>query len=82
MTRRNMMPLTPMLEIEIFDCWGIDFMGSFPTSFGCYYILVCIDYVSKWVVAIACKNSDAPTVLRFLKENIFSRFKGTEGHNK
>ena len=29
-TKRNMMPLTPILIIEIFDCWGIDFMGLFP----------------------------------------------------
>ena len=32
-TKRNMMPLNPILEIEIFDCWGIDFMGPFPPSF-------------------------------------------------
>ena len=31
-TKRNMMPLTPILIIEIFDCWGLDFMGSFPPS--------------------------------------------------
>ena len=46
-TKRNMMPLNPILEIEIFDCWGIDFMGPFPSSFGFVYILVAVDYVSK-----------------------------------
>ena len=30
-TKRNMMPLTPILIIEIFDCWGLEFMGPFPT---------------------------------------------------
>jgi hypothetical protein len=43
------MPLNNILEVEIFDVWGIDFMGPFPSSFGNQYILVAIDYVSKWV---------------------------------
>jgi len=47
LTRRNMMPLNPILVLEIFDCWGIDFMGPFPSSFGYQFILVAVDYVSK-----------------------------------
>ncbi|MBC2863251.1 hypothetical protein H7U16_25930 [Klebsiella pneumoniae] len=39
-SRRNMMPLNPILVVEIFDVWGIDFMGPFPNSFGNLYILV------------------------------------------
>ena len=73
-SRRNMMPLNPILEIEVFDCWGIDFLGPFPPSFGYTYILVSVDYVSKWVEAMACRSNDGPTVIKFLKENIFSRF--------
>ena len=46
---RDMLPLSPILIVEIFDVWGIDFMGPFPTSFGNEYILVAVDYVSKWV---------------------------------
>ena len=42
-----MMRLNPILEIEIFDSWGVDFMGPFPPSFGFVYILVAVDYVSK-----------------------------------
>ncbi|RVW98199.1 Retrovirus-related Pol polyprotein from transposon 17.6 [Vitis vinifera] len=53
---------------------GIDFMGPFPMSFGNSYILVGVDYVSKWVEAIPCKHNDHRVVLKFLKENIFSRF--------
>jgi hypothetical protein len=44
--------------IEIFDCWGIDFMGPFPLSFGFVYILVTVDYVSKWIEAIPSRNND------------------------
>ena len=49
--------------------------GPFPTSFGYSYILVGVDYVSKWVEAIPCKTNDHRVVLIFLKENVFSRFR-------
>ena len=74
LSRRNIMPLNPILVIEIFDCWGIDFMGPFPLSFGYQYIIVVIDYVSKWVEAAACRSNNNRTVLKFLKENVLSRF--------
>ena len=68
------MPLNPILEVEIFIVWGIDFMGLLPNSFGNQFILVAIDYVSKWVEAIPIKTNDNKVVVKFLKENIFSRF--------
>ncbi|CAL9019012.1 unnamed protein product, partial [Prunus brigantina] len=71
---RNQMPLTNILIIDIFDVWGIDFMGPFPTSYGFEYILVAVDYVSKWVEAIATRTNDAKVVISFLKGNIFTRF--------
>jgi hypothetical protein len=37
------MPLTLNLQINIFDVWGINFMGLFPNSEGCEYILAAID---------------------------------------
>ena len=67
----NIMPLNPILIVDLFYVWVIDFMGPFPMSFGYSYILVGIDYVSKWVEAIPCKHNDHRVVL---KENIFSRF--------
>jgi len=70
-----MMPLNPILEIEIFDACGTDFMGPFPNSFGNQYILVAVDYMSKWVEAIPSKTNDNMVVIKFLKENIFSRFR-------
>nr|CAN60998.1 hypothetical protein VITISV_010331 [Vitis vinifera] len=74
LTHRNQMPMNPILIVDLFDVWGIDFMGPFPMSFGNSYLLVRVDYVSKWVEAIPCKHNDHRVVLKFLKENIFSRF--------
>ena len=51
LSRRDQMPQQPILICEIFDVWGIDFMGPFPSSFGHTYILLAVDYVSKWVEA-------------------------------
>ena len=67
-------PLNPILEFEIFDVWSIDFMWPFPSSFDNHYILVAVDYISKWVKAISTRTNDNRVVVKFLKENIFSRF--------
>ena len=56
-----------ILEVKIFDVWGIEFKGPFPLSEGNKYILVCVDYVSKWVEAQACSVNDARVVCKFLK---------------
>ena len=47
LSRCHMMPINPILVVEIFDVWGIDLIGPFPTSYGHAYILVGVDYVSK-----------------------------------
>ncbi|GJX89653.1 reverse transcriptase domain-containing protein [Tanacetum coccineum] len=57
----------------IFDLWGIDFMGPFSSSRGNKYILVAVDYLSKWVEAKALPTNDARVVVKFLK-SLFSRF--------
>jgi hypothetical protein len=44
---RDAIPLTTNLQVEIFDVWGIEYMGHFPMSGNCEYILVAVDYVSK-----------------------------------
>jgi hypothetical protein len=51
-SQRNAMPLNYNLQIDIFDVWGIDFMGPFTNSNRYEHILVMVDYVSKWVEAI------------------------------
>jgi len=42
------MPQQGILEVELFDIWGIDFMGPFSPSYNNLSILVAVDYVSKW----------------------------------
>ena len=49
-------------------------MGPFPPSFGNLYILLTVDYVSKWVEAIACLRNDANIVVGFIQRNILSRY--------
>ncbi|GJY56760.1 reverse transcriptase domain-containing protein [Tanacetum coccineum] len=67
------MPQNVIHVCEIFDVWGIDFMGSFPSSRGNKYILVAVDYLSKWVEAKALPTNDARVVVKFLK-SLFARF--------
>ena len=63
------MPLKGILEVEIFDVWGIDFMGPFSSSLGYKYILVMVDYVSKWVEAIPTLTNDARVVKKCLRKS-------------
>ncbi|KAI5323720.1 hypothetical protein L3X38_032792 [Prunus dulcis] len=73
-SRRNEMPHQSILIVELFDVWGIDFMGPFPSSNGHQYILVAVEYVSKWVEAIAAQTNQGSVVLKFLQGVIFPRF--------
>ena len=72
--RRNEMPLQGILVVQKFYVWGINFMGPFPPSFGNLYILLVVDYISKWVEAIACPINDANTGVGFNQRNILSRY--------
>nr|GFA62113.1 reverse transcriptase domain-containing protein [Tanacetum cinerariifolium] len=67
------MPQNSIQVCEIFDVWGIDFMGPFPSSKGNKYMLVAVDYLSKWVEAKALPTNDARVVVKILK-SLFSRF--------
>ncbi|XP_055814536.1 uncharacterized protein LOC129884233 [Solanum dulcamara] len=68
------LPIIPILEVELFDVWGIDFMVTFISSYRMKYILVEVDYVSKWVEAVALPDNESKSVSCFLRRNIFSRF--------
>ncbi|CAM8956984.1 unnamed protein product [Rhodiola kirilowii] len=68
------MPQQGILPVEHFDVWGIDYMGPFPSSYGNQYILVAVDYVSKWVEVVASPTCDAKVVTKLFKRTIFPRF--------
>ncbi|GJX33839.1 reverse transcriptase domain-containing protein [Tanacetum coccineum] len=72
-SQRDEMLQNSIQVCKIFDVWGIDFMGPFPSSRGNKYILVAIDYLSKWVEAKALPTNDARVVVKFLK-SLFARF--------
>ncbi|GJW15488.1 reverse transcriptase domain-containing protein, partial [Tanacetum coccineum] len=72
-SQRDEMPQNAIQVCEIFDVWGIDFMGLFSSSCGNKYILVAVDYLSKWVEAKALPTNDARVVVKFLK-SLFARF--------
>nr|GEY61175.1 reverse transcriptase domain-containing protein [Tanacetum cinerariifolium] len=72
-SQRDEMPQNSIQVCEIFDVWGIDFMGPFPSSRGNKYILVAVDYLSKWVEAKALPTNNSRVVCKFLK-NLFARF--------
>nr|GEX29478.1 retroelement Pol polyprotein-like [Tanacetum cinerariifolium] len=76
-SQRDEMPKNSIQVSEIFDVWGINFMGPFPSSRGNKYILVAIDYLSKWVEAKALPTNETRVVCKLLK-NLFARF-GTPG---
>nr|GEY46581.1 reverse transcriptase domain-containing protein [Tanacetum cinerariifolium] len=76
-SQKDEMPQNSIQICEMFDVWGIEFMGPFPSSKGNKYILVDVDYLSKWVEAKALPTNDARVVVKFLK----SLFSWTVGEN-
>ncbi|GKF10145.1 reverse transcriptase domain-containing protein [Tanacetum coccineum] len=72
-SQQDEMPQNAIQVCEIFDVWGINFMGPFPSSRGNKYILVAVDYLLKWVEAKAHPTNDAQDVVKFLK-SLFVRF--------
>ena len=73
-TARDAMPLQNNLQIELFNVWGIEFMGPFPRSYDSEYIPVSVHYVSKWVEAMSCHVVDAKHARRMFHEVIFPCF--------
>jgi transposase InsO family protein len=73
-SQRNSMPLRYNLQIDLFDVWGIDFMGPFKNSHGLEHILVMVDYVSKWVEAMPCCKASTEESIAMFKSMIFPRF--------
>nr|GEW02146.1 reverse transcriptase domain-containing protein [Tanacetum cinerariifolium] len=73
-SQKDKMPQNAIQVCEIFDVWGIDFMSPFPSSRWNKYILVAVDYLSKWVEAKALPTNDARVVVKILK-SLFARFR-------
>jgi hypothetical protein len=68
------MPLTNNFHIELFDVWGIDYMGPFPKSKNYEYIVVAVEYIFKWVEAMPCRAADSRSSKKMFEEIIFPRF--------
>ncbi|GJT70240.1 reverse transcriptase domain-containing protein [Tanacetum coccineum] len=71
---RNQMPQNNIQVCDVFDIWGLNFMGPFPNSKGNKYILVAVDYLSKWVKAQALPTNNARIVIKFLRR-LFAIFR-------
>ena len=75
--RKDEMPLRPMMGTRAFAKWGIDFVGPIdpPTALThAQYIIVAMDYMTKWVEAKATPKNDAHTIAKFLYENVFTKY--------
>jgi hypothetical protein len=73
LVKSDEMPLQPQIQIEPFEKWALDFMGPInPPSKQKVYILVCTDYVTKWVEAKALPKATEEAVANFLYEEFSS----------
>nr|GEV33451.1 reverse transcriptase domain-containing protein [Tanacetum cinerariifolium] len=72
-SQKDEMPQNSIQVCEIFNVWGIDFMGPFPSLKGNKYILVAVDYLSKWVEAKALPTNDARVAVKTPKAIISDR---------
>ncbi|MCO5597252.1 hypothetical protein L7F22_051328 [Adiantum nelumboides] len=75
--QKDRMPLHPIKVTQPFQKWGLDFVGpisSAARNTQSRYIIVAIDYVTKWAEAKASCKADAITTAKFLFENIIARF--------
>eukprot|EP00253_Pinus_taeda_P032825 PITA_32825 len=70
------LPLKPIHASGPFQQWGLDFIGEInPHSSGQHiWILVATDYFTKWIEAIPTRKANHHVVMKFLTENIFTRF--------
>ena len=74
-TSSDQIPLQPKVMLETFEKWDLDFVGPiYPMSHKKKYILVCMNYVTKWVEAKALFKSIEKSVVEFIYEEIFTRF--------
>jgi hypothetical protein len=74
-TTRDQMPLQSQVIIEPFEKWELEFVGPInPASKNKKYILICTNYVTKWVEAKSLPAASEQSVVDFLFNDIFTRF--------
>jgi transposase InsO family protein len=76
-SRRDKIPLAPQLTLQAFEKWAIDFMGpinQIGKRTGARYIITATEYLTRWVEARAVKDCSATTVVRFIFDDIITRF--------
>lgn len=57
--------MTQILDVEMFDVWGINFIGPFVNSYGMRYIMVVVDYDSKRMESVVLPNNENKSVTAF-----------------
>jgi hypothetical protein len=68
-------PLHPVVVVGPFAKWGIDFMTCKPSSTnGHGYIIMVVDYFTKWVEAMPTYSNDGTTTTLFIFNHIIARF--------
>jgi transposase InsO family protein len=73
--KEDKMPLQPQIVLEPFEKWAMDFVGPFnPPSDHKSYIMICTDYVTKWVEDRAVTRATKQVVVDFIFEEIFARY--------
>ena len=71
----NPTPLHPLPIVDVFERWHMDILGPLtPSTEGYKYILVCTDWMSRWVEAIPLHNQEAATIAKALHKEIFCRY--------
>ena len=76
--KRKLLPL-PLKPISVeapFQQWGLDFIGEIhPPSSGQHrWILTATDYFTKWIEAVPSRQATDSVIIKFLENNILSRF--------
>ena len=67
------MPLQDIQVVELFDVWDIDFMGPFLNSYHYLYILMGVDYVSKWAEVVPSKTNGHKVVVKCCTNLMYSQ---------
>jgi hypothetical protein len=68
--------IKPVVRLRPMDMIGLDFLGPISpvSSSGCKYVLIAVDYFSRYAWAVPTVSSDGPTVVKFLEEIVFATF--------